>query len=184
MQIYQLKIILMDISPAIWRRVLVPADITLDRLHRVIQTTMDWYDSPLHEFHTEEKHYGTWEPDDLYDVEDETAVMLNQIATRPGMAFEYDYDYDDKNDWRHEIVLEEILQPETGVQYPVCIAGARAHPPKDCGGFEGYAHSLRALSDPDHEDHEETLEWIGGEFDSEKFDLKAVNSALKNIMKA
>ena len=80
--IYQLKIILMDINPVIWRRVLVPADITLDRLHLVIQTTMDWYDCPRHEFHTDdEKHYGVPVSDDLHDVEDETAVRLNQIVT-------------------------------------------------------------------------------------------------------
>jgi len=47
---YLLKIQLLDIEPAIWRRFVAPASITLDRLHDVIQIVMGWTDSHLHEF--------------------------------------------------------------------------------------------------------------------------------------
>ncbi len=37
--IYQVKITLSEITPAIWRRLLVPADTSLGRLHRIIQAS-------------------------------------------------------------------------------------------------------------------------------------------------
>jgi hypothetical protein len=40
-------------------------------------------------------------------------------------------------------------------------------------------HFLEAISDPDHPEHEELLEWVGGTFDSEAFDCAAVNEALR-----
>jgi len=62
-----------------------------------------------------------------------------------------------------------------------CIAGARACPPEDCGGTMGYYELLVALSDPDHEDHDAMLEWVGGKFDPVAFDLAAVDRALKRL---
>ena len=35
--LYEIKITLLDLEPAVWRRVLVPRDITLGNLHAVIQ---------------------------------------------------------------------------------------------------------------------------------------------------
>lgn len=49
-RLYLLEIQLVDIEPAIWQRFVVPASITLDRLHDVVQIVMDWTDSHLHEF--------------------------------------------------------------------------------------------------------------------------------------
>jgi len=40
---------------------------------------------------------------------------------------------------------------------------------------------LEAIADPKHESHEDMLEWIGGEFDPEKFDLNAVNRELRKL---
>ena len=41
-QTYQLKITVKGAKPLIWRRILVPSDIRLDRLHMVIQVAMGW----------------------------------------------------------------------------------------------------------------------------------------------
>jgi hypothetical protein len=47
----QLKLSLRGVSkPPVWRRLLVPADMRLDRLHDVIQTSMGWTDTHLHVF--------------------------------------------------------------------------------------------------------------------------------------
>ena len=46
--IFQVKIVLLDIEPAIWRRVLVPADTTLDRLHDLSQAAFGWENYHLH----------------------------------------------------------------------------------------------------------------------------------------
>jgi hypothetical protein len=52
--------------------------------------------------------------------------------------------------------------------------GKRACPPEDCGGPWGYEEFLAAIANPDHEEHEEWLEWAGGEFNPEYFDPKEV----------
>jgi hypothetical protein len=75
--------------------------------------------------------------------------------------------------------LEKVLTPEPGVSYPRCTAGKRACPPEDCGGVWGYADFLEAIADPEHEQHEELLEWVGGEFDPEQFDVAEANAALR-----
>jgi Plasmid pRiA4b ORF-3-like protein len=63
----------------------------------------------------------------------------------------------------------------------VCLTGKRACPPEDCGGIWGYAGFLEAIQDPRHPEHEDMLEWVGGEFDPEAFDLDEVNTALQSL---
>ena len=67
------------------------------------------------------------------------------------------------------------------MKYPRCTKGSRACPPEDCGGPWGYGDFLEAIQTPGHESHEEMLEWVGGEFDPEAFDLDAVNKELAAI---
>lgn len=178
-QIYQLKITLRGSRPPIWRRVLAPGDITLAKLHAVVQAAMGWYDSHLHEFTVDGMSYGVPHPDYGGEVKSERRVKLSEVATAPKAKLRYVYDFGD--DWDHEILVEKILPPEPGVQYPVCIAGRRACPPEDCGGVWGYANFLAAIQDPAHPEHDDMLEWIGGSFDSEAFDLEAINQALRRI---
>ena len=49
-RIYSLRVELEGIEPLIWRRLQVPAAITLPKLHRVLQVVMGWTDSHLHSF--------------------------------------------------------------------------------------------------------------------------------------
>ncbi len=91
--------------------------------------------------------------------------------------FSYTYDFGDN--WDHSIQVEKVLDAEPGVHYPRCITGKRACPPEDCGGPWGYGDFLEAIQNPKHEQHKEMMEWSGGEFDSEKFDIETVNSELK-----
>jgi hypothetical protein len=180
--IYQLKITLKGFRPPIWRRVLVPADYKLSKLHWVMQYAMGWTNSHLHRFRVGHTYYslplpGTdWE--DAGD-EDSRRVTLAQIAPSAKTKFHYEYDFGDS--WEHEIVVEKILPPEPGVKYPTCVRGTGACPPEDVGGVWGYAEFLRAIADPNHDQHEEYLEWIGGEFDPQAFDLEEVNRALRRI---
>jgi len=178
-KIYQLKITLRDMRPSIWRRVQVRSDVTLAKLHRIVQTAMGWYDSHLHQFIVGDTYYGVPSIDDLSEVEDERKKRLGQLLSKPQRRITYEYDFGDG--WEHEILLEKILPPEPGVRYPRCIGGARACPPEDCGGTGGYENFLAAIRDPGHEEHEEMLEWIGGEFDPEEFDLDEFDIALRHI---
>lgn len=47
------------------------------------------------------------------------------------------------------------------------------------GGPWGYQRFLAAVSDPGHDEHEQWVEWVGGGFDSERFDVPAVDKALE-----
>jgi len=181
-QVYQLKITLLGSQPPIWRRFQVPNDMNLAKLHQVIQYVMGWDDSHMHQFKVGQIYYGTAYPDDFDDMpetRDERKARLQEVASRPKAKFVYEYDFGDS--WEHEVVLEKILPPEPGVKYPVCIEGKRACPPEDCGGVWGYSDFLEAIQNPDHPDHEDMREWIGGSFDPEAFHMEAVNKALKRI---
>jgi hypothetical protein len=174
--IYQLKITLRDIKPPVWRRVQVE-DCTLAKLHEVIQTCMGWSNSHLHAFEVGGEQYGEPDPDGMMETEDERRLKLSQVVARGFQKFSYTYDFGDN--WEHTIQVEKVLDPEPGVRNPRCIAGKRACPPEDCGGPWGYAEFLEAIQNPGHEQHEEMLEWVGGEFDPEAFDIDAVNEGLR-----
>ena len=159
----------------------VPSHITLAKLHRIIQAAMGWYDSHLHQFIVGESYYAMPSIDEFSELglKDEKKAWLNQVLSKPKKKIVYEYDFGDG--WEHTIVLEKILQPDPSVRYPRFVAGARACPPEDCGGTGGYENFLAAIRDPDHEEHDECLEWIGGEFDPEKFDLEEFDAALRHI---
>jgi hypothetical protein len=173
-RVYQLKITLKDSKPPIWRRVEVSDSVTLDKLHAIIQAAMGWTDSHLHMFTLGRVSYGVPDPNYDEDVRDERRAKLNQLLTEPKQKLSYEYDFGDS--WTHVVLLEQVREPEPGVRYPRCTAGKRACPPEDCGGIWGYASFLEIIADPEHPEHDEMLEWAGGEFDPELFDLEEVNA--------
>lgn len=178
--IYQLKATVKDSRPPIWRRFQVPANITLHRLHLILQVVLGWSNSHLYRFEINGTEYGEPHPDnDFYelDFKNSRAIKLYHVAPGEQATFAYRYDFGD--DWKHDIRVEKILPVEPGVSYPICIAGRRACPPEDCGAIEGYADLLKALANPRHPEHESTKEWVGGYFDPEAFDLNMVNKALR-----
>ncbi len=176
-QIYQLKITLEGSKPPIWRRVQVPGNTTLANLHDLIQDVMGWEDSHLHNFTVKGREFGQPNPEfDEGEVEDERKILLNQVADQPKTKFTYEYDFGDG--WRHAIVVEKILPPEPATAYPVCLDGSRHCPPEDCGGIWGYQEMLAKIANPKHPEHEEILEWLGGEFDPEEFSVDEVNEHL------
>ena len=178
--IYQLKVTLEGIHPAIWRRVQVPADITLQKLHRALQAVMGWEDYHLHEFAIGDREFGMLDPDFPEDgPEDERWVRLNRLVDRQGARFYYRYDFGD--DWSHRLDLETILPRDPEAHYPRCLEGKRACPPEDVGGTPGYYEFLAVLRDPDDPEHEHMVAWSGGNFDPERFDLEAVNEALRRL---
>lgn len=180
--IYQLKATLKYIQPAIWRRFLAPADITIHRLHLILQEVMGWETYHLYRFQIGRRQYGEPHPDndfDELDFKNSRRAKLGRLVKEQGANFLYEYDFGDS--WIHELLLEEILEPQASRRYPVCLDGRRACPPEDCGGPGGYAEMLEALGDPDHEEHDTLMEWTGGAFDPEEFDLEEVNNWLRNM---
>ncbi len=175
--IYQLKVTLKYCKPPIWRRIQVRGNTTLYTLHQIIQITMGWTDSHLHQFIAGGVYYGESHPDLGLDVANEREVRLNQIVTKVKDRFVYEYDFGDG--WEHEVVVEALMEPAPGVSYPRCITGKRHCPPEDVGGAWGYAHFLEAIQNEDHPEHEHYMEWSGGPFDPEEFDCQGINEGLK-----
>ncbi|MDI9617147.1 MAG: plasmid pRiA4b ORF-3 family protein [Methanothrix sp.] len=179
--IYQLKITLDEIRPPVWRRVVVRGDITLLKLHKVIQAVMPWDDYHLHQFIVGDTCYSIPLPDDPLpsDVKNEARIRLSKIAPAEKIKFVYEYDFGDS--WFHEILVEKILPPDPSLKHPVCLAGARSSPPEDCGGVSSYFEFLEAITDPNHPEHERMLDWVGRPFDPEMFDLEEANRLLSRI---
>jgi hypothetical protein len=183
--VHQFKITLREVSgPPVWRRVLVPSDVTLGDLHEVIQQAMGWDNYHMHVFSVGGQEYGSPDPE-LGHASDRN-VLLSQVFTGPGDRLRYTYDFGD--DWEHDIVLEETLTAVPQETYPSCVAGKGACPPEDCGGAWGYAELKEILADPSHEGHQDMLEWLGldtgKDFDPKKFSVTEVNARLSVLAKA
>jgi hypothetical protein len=109
----------------------------------------------------------------------ERRFKLYQIAPAGGARFRYEYDFGDG--WLHQVTVEKVLPADPEMRLPLCLKGKRACPPEDVGGVWGYENFLEAIRDPDHPEHDEYLEWVGGEFDPESFDIDDVNAALRGL---
>lgn len=177
--IYQLKVTLRDSKPPIWRRILVTEETTLAQLHDIIQRVMGWENYHLHMFRIGGAIYGDPADDEFGSMgtKNETRFRLNQVGLREKSTFTYEYDFGDS--WEHTLLLEKIIPAEPGTHYPLCVTGKRACPPEDVGGIWGYTEFLEAIADPNHKEHDEYLEWIGGDFDPETFDLDEINELLQ-----
>jgi pRiA4b ORF-3-like protein len=177
--VLQVKVTLAEVGdPAVWRRVLVPASISLDRLHAVIQGAMGWQDYHMHVFRIGEVEYGP-DPEGELGYRDETKVRLTELA---GVGDRIGYEYDFGDGWGHELLIEASAAAEAGRAYPSCTEGEGACPPEDCGGPWGYAELKAVLADPSHEEYDEMRRWAGsqvdGDFDPARFDLAAANTRL------
>lgn len=182
-KIVRLRIELSDMDPPVWRRVDVPADFPLRRVHDVIQAVFDWRDYHLHQFEIGDRLYGAPEYDEgdlsgarLYS---DRNVKLGALLERGAERFVYRYDFGD--DWEHVITVEQVLDPKAGVEYPVLVGGARRAPPEDCGGPPGFEAFLEAMSDETHEEHEALLDWYGECFDPDDMELEAMEAMLGRI---
>lgn len=179
-EIFQLKVTLLGTSPPIWRRLLVPAGLTLAQLHDVLQTAMGWQDCHMHEFRAGQRHFGQPNPDDqlmgLPPVENERTVRLSSVLGRVGAKIIYTYDLGDS--WEHGLVLEKRLSRDPNTAYPVCTGGQLACPPEDCGGIGGFYDLLDALGDPAHDQYDELRDWVGDDYDPDAFSVDHVNRVL------
>lgn len=175
--VYQIKVTLADTHPPIWRRLLLTDDTPLDEFHTILQVAMGWDNYHLHQFIVGETYYGELHPDfDDMHMEDESEVVLAEIVSEKGDQFAYEYDFGDS--WLHIIQVEDVLEPDPELVYPLCIEGKRAGPPEDVGGVWGYAEFLEAIKDRNHPEHAEYMEWVGGGFDPEAFDPDEINDEL------
>ena len=130
--VYQLKVVLLGISPMIWRRLLVCGDSTITDLHYIIQISLGWSDDHLNRFRIHGKQYGVYRMGGLTFSDDLDTVRLKDFRFRINERFLYEYDFTDG--WKHQVRVENILAYGGRRDYPVCIGGKRACPLEDCGG--------------------------------------------------
>ena len=184
--IFQLRISIQETDPEVWRRVLVPGTVPLDKVHDVIQDVFGWWDYHLHAFNIGALRFGLPDVDGFEGEErdiDEKGVKLHRLVGE-GDHFTYEYDFGDF--WVHNIIVESVEyvvdfveSAELTLRRAVCIDGANARPPEDCGGTSGFEEFKIVMADPRHEEHESMTEWFGGPFNPEKFSLAQANAMLQ-----
>jgi hypothetical protein len=173
-RIYQLKISLRGTDPLIWRRVLVPGELTLGDLHSVIQRVMGWDGDHLHQFSIGAATYGTDEGE-----LDEDAVTLDEALGTRVKKLTYLYDFGDS--WVHEIHVEKLPKEPEALAAPRCIGGERAAPLEDCGGPWGYQTLLEVLEDPEHPDRGHFEGFVASGFDPARFDVDETDARLSGV---
>jgi hypothetical protein len=172
------RVTLQDIHPPVWRRLLIPGSVRLDKLHLIIQAAFGWWNDHLHDFRIGSARYGTHIDDYPEDELDEKTVTVLQ-ALEGTRRFSYEYDFGDS--WEHEVVVEDCWRMPLGLKFGVCVDGQNACPPEDVGGCHGYAGFREAVADPNHDEHERMLTWVGGSFDPTEFDLGLANARLQKV---
>lgn len=182
--IARLKITLDHVKPAVLRRIEVPFDIRLDRLHLTIQAAMGWTNSHLYELRAGDVGWSTPYPDADWsgDFLDARKARLGDVLEDLGTKkLVYLYDFGDG--WEHTIKVERLDDPEPGVRYPRLIEVRGRCPPEDCGGPWGYAELLEAIKDPAHERHAELTQWIGDDFDPDADDAEELAAQVEVLAK-
>ncbi len=180
--IAHLRIKLDDVEPAVVRRVEVPLTIRLDRLHLVLQAAMGWTNSHLYEIRARDVGWGTPDPDFGDGPLDASKARLVDVLEDVGArSLKYLYDFGDG--WEHSVRIERITDAMPGIAYPRLVEAAGRCPPEDVGGPWGYREFLDAIADPNHQEHAESLQWIGGHFNPTNANVEALAQAVHSLAK-
>jgi len=179
----QIKVTITGTRPPIWRRLLVPADMTLAHLHTILQIAFGWQESHLHEFRVGQRSYGPPDPMDFGFggplAISEKKTFVGDVLGKKGAKAVYTYDFGDS--WDHAITVEQVLPPDPAIRYPLCVAGKLHGPPEDCGGLPGFYNFLEAIADANHPDHDDMTEWYDADFDPLAFSVDEVNAGLARL---
>lgn len=184
---FRMRLDLHGAKPPVWRRLELPGDLTLPRLHDVIQAAMGWTNSHLHRFRMGRDHRSPYFVThfDIEEGEDGTLeddVRLDQLVAEQGDELWYEYDFGDG--WDHTLVVEDVLgAPPSAAR---CTGGRMACPPEDCGGVGGYeelAAWVRSGYDEAQlpqgfEDAEHGHGWLPPDWHPDHFDVEETNAAL------
>ncbi|WP_308115014.1 plasmid pRiA4b ORF-3 family protein [Rhodococcus opacus] len=184
---FRVRLDLVGAKPPVWRRLELPGDLALDRLHVVIQVAMGWLDGHLHRFRTGSDDRSPYfvTPFDVEEGEGgvlEDGVRLDQVLTGKGDRLWYEYDFGDG--WDHVLAVEAVLDEPPGEVR--CTGGRMACPPEDCGGIWGYtelAAWVRGGCDPasvpaPFEDTGHARDWLPLDWHPDRFDVDEANTAL------
>jgi|SRR5215813_1694595 len=190
-EIYQLRVVLRETSPPIWRRFLVRSDSSIVDLHQTIQMALGWSGRRAFAFEVQGHRWGVRLEGDAREM------LLADFRLYVTERFTYTYNAAEQEGrpWRFEIRLEQKLAMDIRQHYPRCIGGVGAPPPELCGGPIAF-ESLQDLFTPAYvawrteemraegwrAEHEEGLRhlqrWI-----HRKLDRRAINQQLRQVGK-
>ncbi|MDW0116100.1 SEC-C metal-binding domain-containing protein [Sporosarcina thermotolerans] len=190
MKAYIVKLTFEDIDPPIWRRIILPAGATFNRLHEMIQYVTNFQSR----FIDEPYHYFDIEVDGLFITNnpfthEEYKKEFNGLKLKRPSHLKIDtyleengeflYRYDSGDDWRISVELEEVVE-DYYFGYPTVLAGEGTAPPEDVGGPQGYIGFLDIYHDPKHPDYLAIHEWAEAQY-YKPFDIDALNNILKYV---
>jgi hypothetical protein len=184
MSIARLKITLDDVEPPVLRRIEVPFAIRLDRLHTVLQAALGWTNSHLWEIRARDTGWGPRDPDGGFGdgpLDASKATLIDVVEDMGMKSLKYLYDFGDG--WEHTVKIERVLDAEPGALYPRLMEAAGRCPPEDIGGPPGYAEFLEAIADPDHERHDEIVEFHDADFDPNAIHFAAIDAEITKLAK-
>jgi len=195
-RLYQFRVFIRGISPAIWRRILLYENHTLADLHHTLQIAFDWSDEFMHQFLIRGRSYSIWHTLGTNTDKEASEVSLSSLCLHKHERFLYEYNFFVW--WQVEIRLEAQLPFNNRHSYPYCQGGKRAGPPENCGGPREYIHLRDDVYHPvfvfdrvrelleDTDDDETLHDRIHNEFpdlwywaNAPQFDCKACNMRLK-----
>lgn len=181
--IARLKITLAFVKPPVLRRLDVPIEIRLDRLHLALQAALGWTNSHLWEIRVGETGWGPKFEDDWGEgpLDAKKARLIDVLEDTGAKTLHYTYDMGDC--WEHTIKVERLFDPEPGRQYPVLVEAKGRCPPEDVGGPPGYEEFLEAIADPEHPRRDEFLDWCGDSFDPNEIDTEAIAAEIQALAK-
>lgn len=132
LEIYQFRIVLKEVSPLIWRRILVKETTSIADLHCILQIILEWSDTYLNKFKIHGKEYGVYHGGGISFSDNAKEVYLKDFQFRLNEKFTYEYNFWDK--WEYELRFEKVFPINSKTKYPYCLDGGRTAPPEDCGG--------------------------------------------------
>lgn len=184
-EVIQLTISIQKSAPLIYRTVLVKKETTFFELHHIIQIVMGWQNYHLFEFNLDGFRIGLIEETEKGNgygsdqVLDATTTIMTDILSLDKDIFQYNYDFGDC--WLHDIAVEQLLKKENKAFYPVCIDGRLNCPPEDCGGIQGFYHTLDVIRDKNHPEYKDTRQWVGKKYNPDLFEKEKINRKLKQL---
>ena len=179
--IARIRIVLLDVTPQIWRTIEVPSTVSLRGLHDAIQAVVPFDNRHLFLFEIGDRRYGIPDREWDADMRDAKNIRIGALIDRGVTELGYTYDFGD--DWRFHLTIEDVLPVAEGESYPRLVGGARRGPPEDVGGFPGFEEFLSAMGDPTHERHAELSRWYGRPFDPEEVDHPEITVRLTKLVR-
>lgn len=187
---FQLKVRILLDDFDVWRRIIVPSDITFKNLHFVLQDSFNWLSYHLYNFMVFDNSKDDTAFALITDDEEAESVFDDGMIIYPEKTpisdflpkykkILYSYDYGDG--WEHNCEIEKVIDDYSPV-FSTCIDGNGDAPPDDVGGEGGFTDFLTAVNDKNNPEHENMTEW-GKMQKFKRFDIDKINKKLLRSLK-